>query len=161
MQLSFSINVLYSQLCIFLTKLLDPFNEWTQKNVDQGFSWRPGSVSFRSIEDGGTHYLTLSVVDTMPALNPSTIRAIEVPFKIEENASIEVGSIADGREIKLPSGVFLLRCEFKGERKVDIIFCHCSEPHFAVIKADAELVIEEPLLTTALPAQQSNSGDIP
>jgi hypothetical protein len=44
----FNLNISYSQLAVFDASLDQPLNDWTPEHADQGFSWRPRSVSFRT-----------------------------------------------------------------------------------------------------------------
>ncbi|MBN9391540.1 MAG: hypothetical protein J0I20_26140 [Chloroflexi bacterium] len=50
----FDFYISYSQLIIFDNELEAPFNDWRPEHVAQGFSWREGSVSFRTLEDNGS-----------------------------------------------------------------------------------------------------------
>lgn len=45
------ISISYSQLCVFDPALTEPYNEWLPEHNAQGFSWRPGSVSFATSFD--------------------------------------------------------------------------------------------------------------
>ena len=60
-KLVLKINLSYSQLCIFLSSLAQPFNDWSDRHFTQGFSWRNGSVSFKSIAESGEHKINLFV----------------------------------------------------------------------------------------------------
>ena len=51
----FQVFVSYSQLSVFDPTLSEPVNNWTSGHVAQGFAWRPGSVSFKSLSESGTH----------------------------------------------------------------------------------------------------------
>jgi hypothetical protein len=101
---TFSVEVSFSQLAVFASSLLNPFNDWLDRQVEQGFAWRPGSVSFRSIAEGGLHTVELRAVDHMGRLDPQATRAIEVPFDVPDDGAIEVGSITATSPLSLPSG---------------------------------------------------------
>jgi hypothetical protein len=45
----FQVFVGYSQLSVFDPSLSEPFNNWTPGHVAQGFAWRPGSASFKTL----------------------------------------------------------------------------------------------------------------
>jgi hypothetical protein len=45
----FQVFVGYSQLSVFDPSLSEPFNNWTPGHVVQGFAWRPGSASFKTL----------------------------------------------------------------------------------------------------------------
>lgn len=150
-------EVSYRQLSVFASSLSQPFNDWTDQHVAQGFAWRPGSVSFRTMSEVGTHIVDVEVVDRLNAVHPDTLRAIEVPFEVPPDGEIEIGSISETVPLTLPPGSFVLRCEFlrsaseDGDR-VRLIFAKRETPRFAVIRADQELAVSKELLTTAEPA---------
>lgn len=151
------IEVSYGQLAVFLSSLRQPFNDWTDHHVSQGFAWRPGSVSFRTMAEAGRHAIEIDLVDHVGALHPEAVRVIEVPFEIPADGAIEIGSVAETVPLALPAGVFLLRCEFlqpadaAGER-VRLTFAKSDTPRFSVVRADPELSVGSELLTTAQPA---------
>ena len=47
-----NIHIVYPQICIFDFKIFDPFNDWSTKHIQQGFSWRNENVSFGPLQDG-------------------------------------------------------------------------------------------------------------
>lgn len=152
-----SLEVSYSQIAVFVTGLSHPFNDWTDLHVAQGFAWRPGSVSFRTISEDGTHSIEVDVVDWLGVVHPDAVRVIEVPFNVPDDGAIEVGSIGETVPITLPSGQFLLRSEFFGrtvdERwRVRLVFARKDIPRFAVVRADSELSFSGELITFAQPA---------
>lgn len=49
MEVSFTLDISYSQLAVFQKGMENPFNDWEDTHVNQGFAWRPGSVSFGSL----------------------------------------------------------------------------------------------------------------
>lgn len=157
MPASFNFDLSYGQLAIFASSLEKPFNDWTDKHVAQGFSWRPNSVSFRSLIDAGIHHVELNVQDRLGALHPEAVRVIEVPFESPKGGEVEIGSIADTVPISLPSGKFLLRCEFlaaqgKSPQQVRLTFASGETARYAVVLADPALSDFRDLETTAEPA---------
>lgn len=46
------IEIEYRQICVFNSKLKNPYNGWSEKSVNQGFAYRKGSVSFDTEHDG-------------------------------------------------------------------------------------------------------------
>ncbi len=147
-------EVSYGQLAVFASALEKPFNDWTDQHVAQGFAWRPGSVSFRTIVEDGPHLIEIAIADHVGAIHPDATRSIEVPFDVPEDGAVEIGSISATTPLSLPAGSFLLRCEFlqpacaAGER-VRLTFSRKDPPHFAVLRADAALSISGKLLMTA------------
>ncbi len=150
-------NVSHSQLAVFVSTLQDPFNNWTDRHVEQGFSWRPGSVSFRTLEEAGPHSIDIDVVEHAGQIHPDAVRVVEVPFEIPAGCFVDIGSIAETMPLSLPTGSFLLRCEFLRVsdalgNHVRLTFANKDTPRFAIIRADSELTADGDLLTTAQPA---------
>ncbi|WP_244067537.1 competence protein ComJ [Bradyrhizobium sp. Ce-3] len=148
----------YGQLSVFASSLKDPYNDWTEQHSSQGFTWRPGSVSFRSMVEAGQHAAEIHVVNHAAPVHPDAVRAVEVPFEVPADGAIEVGSISETIPLKLPPGSFLLRCEFfqpsgtNEDERVRLTFAKKDTPRFAVVRADPELSVGNELLTTARPA---------
>lgn len=157
MPTSVKVDVSFAQLCVFQAALRDPFNEWTDRHVAQGFAWRPGSVSFRSVVDAGEHQVHISVVRCLEEIRDDVLRAVEVPFEVVGDGAVEVGSIGGTVVLTLLSGLYVLRCEFlrsdiEGVERVRLIFAQGEQPRFNVARTDSMLSPEGELLTTALPA---------
>ena len=148
----------HHQLAVFASSLKDPYNDWSDQHVSQGFTWRPGSVSFGSMVGAGHHWVEIEVVRHAGSVHPDAVRVIEVPFEVPADGAIEVGSIAQTVPLSLPGGSYLLRCEFMPpsgtdeDERVRLTFAKNDAPHFAVVRADPELSVGEILLTTARPA---------
>jgi hypothetical protein len=152
-----TISVSYSQLAVFDQSLERPFNVWTDRHVAQGFSWRPGSVAFRTIEEAGPHVVTVELDAHEGDPAPNAIRVIAVPFEVPPSGAIEVGSIADSVLLELPSGNYQLRFECYERAnsptpRVRLLFCKNSDPRFDIIRADSELNPGTDLLLIASPA---------
>lgn len=109
--ISIQMNVSYSQLAIFCSSLSQPFNDWEQRHVDQGFAWRLGSVSFRTLTEFGIHLIEVNVVDVFDSVSTAAVRVIDVPFEIPVSGDVEIASISDSVPLSLPSGQYCLRCE--------------------------------------------------
>jgi hypothetical protein len=147
----------YGQLAVFASCLEKPFNDWSTKHVLQGFAWRPGSVSFRSLVESGKHSVEVRISRNVSELHPKTVRAIDVPFDVPENGAIEVGSIGEMIPLALPQGKYLLRCEFMAPEnlavhRVLLTFATEEAPRFSIVVADSDLSGHGELLTTAEPA---------
>lgn len=88
-----SLNVLinYSQLILYLPSIERPGHVWGDAELDQGFAWSPGIVSFSVPE----HAMVCTVeIDTVSAFNMSAdaISCVRVPFKVDESP-LFVGSV--------------------------------------------------------------------
>jgi Competence protein J (ComJ) len=109
--ISFALNVSHSQIAVFDSTLGQPFNMWTEKHVNQGFAWRPGSVSCRTIASAGRHRVELLVTSEEAELPADAVRIIQVPFEVSSYRSIEIASIADAFPVELSAGSYALRYE--------------------------------------------------
>jgi hypothetical protein len=92
--IQFDLFVCYSQVAVFTAGLDQPFNDWEQEHVAQGFAWRDGSVSFATLDEGGTLHCEAKVADTWQPHSQAQ-RAIRVPFSVP-GVSVEIASISDG-----------------------------------------------------------------
>ena len=100
----------YSQLCVFNSDIENPYNDWTDDHVRQGFSWRNGeSVSF-GISDGvdsinlSVGKITSGYRDHIPE---DIIRLICLPFRVTA-CGVEIGSIFSTIDFDLDEGVYNL-----------------------------------------------------
>jgi hypothetical protein len=98
-RIQFDLFSSYSQVAVFTAGLDKPFNDWEQEHFDQGFAWRDGSVSFATLEEGGTLHCEATVADRWEASTEAQ-RAIRVPFGVTSD-SVEIASISDGVVFKL------------------------------------------------------------
>lgn len=151
------INVSYRQLAVFQAALPNPFNNWTEAHVAQGFAWRPGSVSFATLGESGA--IDTEVARSAPATaDPEATRSIVVPFEVDASGAVEVASIGDGVALKLPAGSYRLTFEH-GVAPGGRMWCRLwfeatpgvvVEP--VVVEADESLHPGAPLLMEAEPA---------
>jgi Competence protein J (ComJ) len=153
----FSVSVSHSQIAVFDHAFERPFNMWTTGHVAQGFSWRPGSVAFRTVEESGRHLVIVEVNRGGVDLAPSAVRIIEVPFEVPDDDTIEIGSISESAVVHLPSGPYQLRyecCESGGTSnpRIHLSFWKDASPHFAIIRADDALNPGSDLIKVAEPA---------
>lgn len=153
----FILMVTYGQISVFQEKILQPFNDWQQGHVDQGFAWRDGCVSFRSLEESGQHLIVVSVSSESPELDDAAIRSIKVPFEVPSDGMIEIASISDSVSLELPAGTYSLRCDlFKedsdGLSRIQLSFSRCSHPIFEIVRADENVIAQTNLLLNADPS---------
>src|SRR4051812_25227685 len=100
--------VTYRQLAVFRSGLNNPFNDWNDAHVRQGFAWRPGSVSFRMLDDGA---MDVEVVRGSSARRPDARRVILVPFTVAQDRQVEVATITESHPLSLDSGDYGLTFE--------------------------------------------------
>lgn len=140
----------YNQLSIFLSKMKNPFNDWTEKHVLQGFAWRKGSVSFATIQDGKKDvHLNFS---KSFSLHKSCLRAISMPFNVPLNDKVEIASISNGIQIELPHGEYQVVYQIVKEGKkmfYDISFIQDGSLKPEILKKDDLLEPKATLLMTA------------
>lgn len=153
-RLEFQLYLSYSQLCIFDGALSQPFNDWSDRNVSQGFAWRVGSVSFRALTEAGNHAVNMLIDEGVPAISDSCVRAFKVPFETS-GGNIEVASISDSAPLKITPGEYVLQVEFvrviDDELKVNVRL-NRGKGGFEILKADGELDATAPLDLMAQPA---------
>jgi hypothetical protein len=154
---SFSLMVLYSQVAIFRASVENPFSDWTESLVRQGFAWRADSASFQTIEGGGTHAVEVVVDAGTAEISSQATRVIEVPFEVPDDGSVRIGSIADEVSISIPPGSYALRFECipsqdGSDPAIRLVFTPSKAPRFQIVRADSELRPPDQLVVTAHPA---------
>lgn len=80
----------------------DPFNDWTEQHLAQGFSWRAGSISFKTPVRHGDIDVTVDLISNI-VIRTDAARAILVPFTTW-GGLVEISSIAQSELIDIPPG---------------------------------------------------------
>jgi len=101
------IDISYSQICIFHSNMENPFNDWTVQHIKQGFSWRAGSVSFKTLLDYGKVDVNISIVNRIQ-IDPLSTRIISVPLTVNEDNTLEIASITDSITLKIKPGLYIV-----------------------------------------------------
>ncbi|NEV63491.1 competence protein ComJ [Thiorhodococcus minor] len=145
----------YTQLCIFVSSLAQPFNDWSDRNFTQGFAWRPGSVSFRAMTEDGQHQVNVFVNEPVPPLGDECVRAFRVPFETQDG-KIEIASISDGAPLEVLPGRYALQVEFMDIRgddspEVNVRF-NQGDVNWEILKSDETMDVEKELDLMAQPA---------
>ncbi len=148
--------VTHGQVAVFDSALEQPFNDWDDAHFKQGFSWRPGSVSFLTLDEGGKFTVEIAIAKSI-GISPEAIRVIETPFEVPASGSIEIASISGSVPLTVPPGMYSLRYECfpisdNSEGKVRFVFTRTDSPSFKILRADAAITAGEHLLTSASPA---------
>lgn len=152
-EFSFEIEILYSQIALFQYGLDNPFNDWNETHVNQGFSWRNGSVSFGTLSSDVDCKITVKLTEKIEIDN-DIIRAIVVPFKVEKDG-IEIGSVMETISVDIPEGIYEVLFTVKNENGTErytFSFKESENPNAKVLKADDELNLSDSLLMEADPA---------
>ena len=102
----FTLEIAYSQIAVFNPSLDQPFNNWTEAHFDQGFVWRPQSVSFRTAARTGFGSVRVGRVGT-PQLREDAMVAIRVPFVLSE-PRLEIASVFKGETLPFEPGEYSL-----------------------------------------------------
>jgi hypothetical protein len=102
----FTLEIAYSQVAAFNPSLEQPFNHWTQAHFDQGFVWRPESVSFRTAARTGFGIIVVDRVES-PQLRPDAMAAIRVPFILTQ-PRLEIASVFKGETLPFEAGEYTL-----------------------------------------------------
>lgn len=149
------LEVSYAQLAVFDARLERPFNDWSDAHVRQGFAWRPGSVSFATLETSGPIEATVArSTETSPSAEPE--RAIVVPFTVPAHGEIEIATISASMPLPLAPGEYALT--FRHGHAADgtwavLTFELVTVPVRAeILVADAALRPGSELVMTATPA---------
>jgi hypothetical protein len=153
---SFVLDVSYSQVAVFIADLPQPHNEWANGHMAQGFAWRPGSVSFQTLEDGGNVLVCVKQL-LRHEMRSDSVRAIAVPFRVMENAAIEIASISDSKMYSIESGDYCLIFEHglgsDGQMWIEFTFLPTEgQANPKILRADNRLAPSDQLLMMADPA---------
>ena len=141
MPTTFELYVTYQQVTIFDPAMAEPFNFWDDKHVAQGFSWRPQSAAFGTLDPDGKIEAEVCS-DNKPVVCDGVVRAIVLPFERPKGGKVEVASISESRILEIPDGVsgILFEAGIGGDRsRYKITFLKGAPPLPQILVADAEL----------------------
>jgi Competence protein J (ComJ) len=157
MAATFQLNISHGQICVFHSGIKNPFNDWTQQHIDQGFAWRDESVSFGTVIEAGVVSFSVETTDYSKSLVPKVTRAVEVPFTVPESGAIEIASISDGILLDMVPGLYALRFE-----DISVVgtqfgncffrFLRCAQPKPVVLHEDDVVRAPKVYLMSASPA---------
>ena len=106
----FSLDISYNQFAVFDPSEEQPFNNWTDVQVEQGFSWRSSSVCFHALFGDGSYLFTVNLCLVIPKIDPKSIRAILLPLPRLKGNRLEVSSIGESKTLELvdkPKGLLV------------------------------------------------------
>ncbi|MEZ2416587.1 competence protein ComJ [Luteibacter sp. RCC_6_2] len=124
------------QIVVCWAAMDSPFSAWSERQIAQGFAWRPGSASFRLHQEDGLHHIQVTRVRGYQLMASDAVRVIEVPFLLPMVNGIEVGGVGDTRMIAWLPGSYLLRATFFDSPRLELTFLADAEPRFAIPVAD-------------------------
>ncbi|HEY9639053.1 MAG TPA: competence protein ComJ, partial [Coleofasciculaceae cyanobacterium] len=87
---SFQIGLSQNLISIFEPSLEYPLNDWLPENNVQGFSWRPQSVSFKTLGHGSNLDAEIWMANKINPLLEKTVRAILVPFSVSSSNIVAI-----------------------------------------------------------------------
>lgn len=153
----YRLSVSYGQLAVFDADLAQPFNDWTHTHVRQGFAWRPGSVSFATLDAAGPLAVAVGRSSSADQRSVPCVRAIRVPFTVLAHHPVEISTISEAVSEKLAPGEYALtfshgRAE-DGSMWATLDFERVGSPvSAAILRVDSELSPPPELLMAAAPA---------
>lgn len=105
---SLKLGVIFCQVVVYNPGIKEIFNDWNEQDSNQGFSWRRGSVAFGMI--GQAPELSVEVwLASEISLKTNTVRAILVPFEVEESGTVRISDVTDlGELVSIPQGKYAL-----------------------------------------------------
>jgi Competence protein J (ComJ) len=150
--------ILYHQLIVCDPTTAWVPNDWQDRHVAQGFSWRPGTVSFSTLGDLGTLRVEVLVGDELVA-RPDAVRATVVPFAVSQLGLVELSDTAGEEAAPVPPGEYALLCEMgylSKQRGQEAEWCRLTfvpgrDAQPEILRADADLSPQYPLLMEADP----------
>jgi hypothetical protein len=153
METKFRLGILYTTIAVIQPN--EDFNDWNDTHINQGFSWRPASVSFGTLNDNPECEVIVKTGNILEE-NSTAIRSIVVPFTVGLDG-IEIASIADSQPLELPEGHYQLVFNAISNKQdsldtYEFIFIKSQNPSARILKADEQLSPPEVLLMDASPA---------
>lgn len=151
------LEVEYGQIAVFDARLPRPFNNWTNSHVCQGFSWRPGSVSFATVDAAGSIFVSIDDTSSECPGESAAERIIVVPFSVPDHGEVDVATTVGALRVHLLTGEYELIFEH-GRRSDADMWAHFRfrcvvRPVLArIVRASTGLSPEGPLVMIAEPA---------
>lgn len=141
----FTVEVSYAQLAVFDARLVTPFNDWSDAHVGQGFSWRPGSVSFATLDTSGPMTVRVDRSGAHSTTEGLVERAIRVPFTVPAHREVEISTISETVSIEIEGGAYALTfCHGRtlgGAMWASLVFEPAeAEVKPAILRADGALI---------------------
>lgn len=153
MKAIFPLGISYSQVAVFHGGLENPFNNWSDQHLAQGFSWRPESVSFKTLIETGQTSVEVRTAEKMPV--PKGVMAIAVPFIGPKTGEVEIASITDGRTFEIRPGKYRLLFETGNTEQGNwcrLTFVRNGSQTPRILRSDSDKIPSSSLLMHAEPA---------
>jgi len=101
----------YKQFCIFNESVKNPFNDWSEESIAQGFSIRKESISIMTLNSNGV--LKISVL-TDNRLLENAKRIIEFEYMVKDE-NLSIATISSELKIKIKEGLYKIRVQLCNE----------------------------------------------
>lgn len=111
--ISCSLDLCYRQFYIFRKGLKNPFNEWNEKHVEQGFSFRPESIGIMTISESGILHIDV-LQDAVICDNAK--RILEFKFTVPNNY-VEIATVTASCFYKIKCGDYKVRIQLSSQRE--------------------------------------------
>ena len=147
----YDVEVVQNMVYVFNKSMADPFNDWSDTAIAQGFSWREGCVGFLTFEDADPAVLDARFTIGSDASPADAERVIRVPFVVDAGGAVTISGIYEDadRTIAVPPGAYDLTCALSRTEQVAtddedarlvgvFSFVSGSSPP-AIVKADDQL----------------------
>ncbi|MDQ0220185.1 competence protein ComJ [Peribacillus cavernae] len=150
------LHISYSQITVFNKGLENPYSDWTDKHINQGFVWREGTVSFGTLSD------SLCKIEVILGgeitASAEAIRSIVVPFTTADTGITISSILSKEYNFVIPAGSYELLFEafpleppsendfFKVQ--YSFTFAESKSPKARILKHDGDLLSPETLLMT-------------
>ena len=155
MRATFDLFITYHQLVVYDEGTVPvPDNDWTMRHIEQGFSWRPGCVTFETLEDVSDLKVEVLCADDLE-VSSEAARATVVPFSVSAAGRVGLWDIADVATAHVPLGEYALLSEMgylnckEGEEaewcRLTFVARRGVQPE--ILRADELLSPQYPLLT--------------
>ncbi len=153
---TFSLEVSHGQIAVFDARLPQPFNDWSDAHIRQGFSWRPGSVSFSTLDGAGQIQVRVIEGARTHDHDAPPARVILVPFTVPSHGEVEAATISASEPLQLQPGEYELTFEHGlagGVMWARLSFRSVPAPITPrIVLADRDLAPPATLVMTASPA---------
>lgn len=155
MAIDFNLELSWSQVSLFDANLTDPFNDWSEGHLNQGFSWRPGSVSFKLPTRTGGLEVTVDFIDSLNLMSEARW-AIVVPFHTWAGV-IEISTMSQSELVEIPAGRFALLYQTgirdgRAWAHFGLLALNGTEIEPRVLRGDDVVLADAPILMEAEPA---------
>lgn len=129
---SIELDLSYSQFIFFQKDMENPFNDWDEISIKQGFSYRRDSIGIKTFHEyGKVKILVSNSIDR----NEKAIRIIKFPFLVKNNG-IEFSTVTESFIYNLKNGNYEVLIQGWTEKD------HVDVFHFSFIETDKKTEIE-------------------